>query len=253
MAGLMVYFPGQGNGPSITDEMLREIVRSYELEQLLGKGPYQAQPVNVGPDKSSVGGIVLAVDVRRIKEHPGRNPNTGYLPEDQEWHEVPIRVRQPGYWLGWKKSDPVRPEDLQRTTKLLKDYEVVLGDGNTWAVMALTPFERPGVIPRVWTMGDDGEGIWPPKEGYSGVIAIYEKLWAGESLLQNDWAKLVVDTLAINYFLNAPATMFLGLLTTDLCHEVISLAMDMPEVQKKTPSDTSASSSGVENPVASLT
>ena len=65
----------------------------------------------------------------------------GYRPAEQEWLDT-----GDGYWLGWEKDAKPGPEDLQRPARL-QGYDVVLKDGNTWHVPAVTFLER-GVLHR---------------------------------------------------------------------------------------------------------
>ena len=224
MAGPIYYFPG-APGTSISDALMKEKVNAAGLGGVIGDATLFPAIVTDGNGPDGKGG--LAVHVVLPKEHPGKVPNTGYYPDDQTW----IHVEPRGYWLGLQKSSLPGPSDLQRNGHLLQDYEIKLGDGHQWAVMALYPFNE-GSIPRVGKQNANWEWEWQTHPRFDDLIKRYEKVFMGGEDSMGGWADLAVDTLAVNYRVDKHLAMVLGLFEYEHCTRILEMGMDTPERRK---------------------
>lgn len=162
-------------------------------------------------------------------QRPGHtgNARTVYDPASQLWtpakpdaeHQFPAGR----YWFGVERSAPPRPEDLERTGKLLTGRALPLGDGQLWTLPNI--FQ----LPHVYALDDAGyetrvvrqqfdtiyqRGLWAYAEAERGV-----RLEAGETGLapvdEPACRRYVVEMLAHNYRLTYPIALQLGLLDDD--------------------------------------
>lgn len=209
------FFPGPTSSTISTPSVL-ELVAAAGLDSVIGDlvraGRHSSAAITHGPDKG-----------------PGwcicQEPTTaGYFENDQQWSFI----KPKNYWVGLRVGNYPTPKDLQRGDTVFHDYGIKLNDGNEWSVMALTPFRRPGAIPRIGSMDENCQWSWVPDDKYKELIGRYEKLWNGGT---DDFADLAVATLAVNYRIDPYLAMAMKLFHLHDCERIVDYAMDDPAVK----------------------
>jgi len=222
-------------------------------------------------------GIVCAdtarVDSGRLK----------FVADAQTWQKIPSGRA----WLGKWNEEEIGPQDLVRPDAL-NGHELELLDGRKWTVPLargyvledgdLRYFDR---LPAALEL--DAGGRWQPGPvlaKYAGLMALAER-WtecrrqaaklarqlhpeldpavedfdeppAEIELIMDfqDYVAAAINVLAVNYVIGPAEVSMLGLLTDELCVEVLNLMIDLPGrlelAEKKTAPVTPSTSAGSE-------
>jgi hypothetical protein len=250
MSGFLYYLPSRSQG--LKPAEARAAGLDYAIDDRL-----TAVDVVRGPDGGR--GVLIA------------NPNCisaaecANRPDQQTWAKGPI-------WIGMAAASRPGPASLARTRQL-GGHVVRLLDGADWIVpIARGWVEEDGdahwyhALPRrsVFIPPEDGEpGTWQP----GGVVEAFAPLWE----LANRWLQAeaeaaaaeshsaeggagsasvkasfdfsgaheaAVEALAVNYRIGPTEASLLGLLSADVCREVLDALVDRPTLvawlQKKT-------------------
>jgi hypothetical protein len=165
----------------------------------------------------------------------GRQAEFGYFPARQAW----AAVNGGRYWIGFDKSDPPRPIDLQRR-ELIAGHPVKLNDGHEWHIPAARLFPQGSAFPAVLRLGPDDRLVTEVVPEYRGLVGQVERLWPvfiGEAgatdvgLTDEQIWSLCVDALRANYCVGPREVSVLGLLTTRCWYEVLAALVDAPTVR----------------------
>jgi len=169
-------------------------------------------------------------------------------PAGLSWRRIPGSTA----WLGWDPHRPPGPAELIRRDAI-QGHAVEFGDGRDWTVPIVRGYvEEDGevrwyqAVPTISELDDAGK--WRP----GPVVARFAPAWriceawmeaisgaaredqaAGEAV-QFDFAGLhgaAVALLAVNYRLGPCEAASLGLLTRDVCIQVLRAACDMPGLE----------------------
>jgi hypothetical protein len=215
----MYYFPGlqKANEPE-----LRQKIQEAQLGPVLGDIVSALMPnyLERGPDKGH--GLLVA------HAPPLSNGSSAqYKPEIQTWVEIKPR----GYWFGWITAKPPEEPDLRRDV-VYEDYRIKLADGHEWSIMAVTPYQRFGEIPRVCLLGDDFEWRWKPDDRFKDLVEKFTKTWESPPQTHDEYAELCVTALQVNYRVDKYLLMCCQLLPANACYRIVEAALDEPAVQK---------------------
>lgn len=220
MSGFLYFIPNREtlHGKEIAD---------VGLSHVLGSA-YDAVSVTNGPNGAH--GVVVAAR--------GSVPSIGYYPGGQTFEQVPGRA----WWLGTINGHEPTPDDLKREKILAPSVEMQLASGTAWKIPQAQAFGKPEsegspipympMLPQSCALDENGR--WRQDK----IIPRYEPLWqlcrdwtdvrAGlateQQLARFDFsgqADSAVQVLAVNYRISAPEAVRLGLLTIELCREVL--------------------------------
>jgi hypothetical protein len=199
--------------------------RSCSAHELIGSGP------------GNLPGCILCA-------WNGSPPARGlrYLPEHQNWQPV---LDGSLLWIGTDLIDPVKPEDIQRTS-LVEGQKVRLADGNEWTVpMYRDPYGATN-LPQDMFYDQSGEFRVQVQPDYIERWETSSKLWniligVAEDDMPLSWAlDYCTDALSINYRFDRHLQSRI-LVINKANYEAVSkatlrwdLMLELVEAQKKT-------------------
>lgn len=194
-----IYIPGaRGYGP--------EHLARVGLADLIDPGcSIGGTDVSCGPDGAP--GVVF---------HWGDESPPGFHRDAELWTKCKPRgdLKAGRFWMGQTQGSPPRPGDLLRSRHLGGSY-VQLADGQQW----LSPTVK--LIPHNYTLDDDGQPVRRIKPEYQAwvdrgteyfdLMLQWRQNQGGDLTVPQAW-KFAIDSLAMNYRVNADIASWLGLL-----------------------------------------
>jgi hypothetical protein len=209
--------------------------------------------VKNGHDDWAQFGVIVA---DRDSVEPSR---LGYYPDEQTWVKIPANDH--GVWVGFYNNDRPSPKELIRTRNLIPGHMTLLADQQKWLVpIARGASDNDGQI--VWynalptTSILDDKGEWLAGD----VCKEHEYLWqlamnwddsvrnavVDDDDQESETKKIIynfnelhhstVKVLQTNYRVSGIECALLGLLTEQVCVEVMNALIDWPtrmEILKK--------------------
>lgn len=207
MAGFLYYLPGEKQQPSL--EKLSEKGIGYAFDTPPFHMPLQGN----GPGGNRVGVLVGCQD--RMGEHSIR-----YLPNEQEWIELPA-----GVWLGWYRNAKPTPADLARDQQL-PGYDLTMADGNQWTIPLVRNVDDCGepvcMLPAVLVRDKHSRSLvpGPPIERYRYLWDATEWAWTAmvseEDIAEEKAEEAVGMLYGANYYVGVEELLALGLYSTQL-------------------------------------
>lgn len=237
MAGFLYYIPGAPSGS-------KSALEKCGLADVFGKADSPWFRVDRGgPD----GGGGALVALKQFRPEPFK-----YAPEFQAWRA------EPGgrYWIGYVKTDPPRPEQLQRR-EFIAGHPVTMEDGSVWTVPIARSFTRGMTLPQSLSLGPNGELIAESLPRFVGISAkaerVFERIRFESSMVAQgitEWPEgdapyppltysegfqIAVESLTLNYHVNGAVLSCWPspLLTTDNVFSAALALIDWPGLESE--------------------
>jgi len=225
------------------------------------RASFKARTV-LGPGPDGNPGIIIVsvpVDGSRTEE------DVGYYPDRQTWTEG----RDGSFWLGIENDSPPSSMDLLRRGAIPGHF-VPLNDGGSWMIPLARVFPKGSSnLPTVVLPGDDGSISYEVKAEYRSIsdaaariasvffvspdsieIDENEKLAIETEIDDEEYTRVAMEALAMNYRVSPLEVRVLELLTVEGLRQIALALIDFPklvelmEIAKKKP-DSSGSRSSV--------